>query len=435
MNAMLLYFGQVSLLIGILYIVYRALFARDSFHHLKRFVLLFGLGVCFALPWCRITIDRPVRAEVVDPPLLLTAGRTTAQQGRAVVAALSRDEPRNGWAWLGVVYGVGVAAVAGYRLVGLLRVRGLIRRMVGRSIYQGVDVLYVAEPVGAFSFGRRIVVGQGDTPPPELILRHEYQHIVQRHAWDLVAIHWAAILLWFNPFIWLLWRELVLVHEFSADRGVLNSGIDAKQYQYLLILKCVGPVGFIPVVHHFSQSDLQQRIKTMKKRSSKWAVLKLAVLLPVVAGGLVAFAHTNYVPLSAADVKQELVYTQPYEGRVVAEFGERIDPQTQRKTIHSGIDVVVTCDTVRAPYDGVVVLVQYSKEAKGNALTLVHADGLKTTYAHLKAFLIPKGGRVESGQPIAIAGNTGKSTNKHLHLECRVSGQLVDPQTVLPLNK
>lgn len=73
---------------------------------------------------------------------------------------------------------------------------------------------------------------------------------------------------WFNPFSWLLRHEIRAVHEYQADQQVLIHGIDARQYQQLLIRKCVGEQKFA-LANNFHQRDLHKRIQMMMKKSSE----------------------------------------------------------------------------------------------------------------------------------------------------------------------
>lgn len=69
------------------------------------------------------------------------------------------------------------------------------------------------------------------------ILIHELAHIHNRHSWDLLAADVCIFFQWFNPASWLLKQELQNIHEFEADETVIKEGVDAKQYQLLLIKK------------------------------------------------------------------------------------------------------------------------------------------------------------------------------------------------------
>ena len=96
---------------------------------------------------------------------------------------------------------------------------------------------------------------------------------------------------WFNPVVWLLKRELQEVHEFEADNGVINTGIDATKYQLLLVKKAVG-TRLYSMANGFNHSKLKKRITMMlKERTNRWARLKLLLAVPVMAGALYVFAQ------------------------------------------------------------------------------------------------------------------------------------------------
>lgn len=121
-------------------------------------------------------------------------------------------------------------------------------------------------------------------------------------------------------------------------------------------------------------------------------------------------------------------------------FGVRdIHPITKEKNVmHHGIDIAIPFNRwpgteafngapvyVLAAADGVA----YSYETSGsygNYVIIVH-DQFTTRYAHTHENLVKDGETVKAGQPIAIVGSTGLSTNPHLHFEVWVSGVAVNP--------
>jgi murein DD-endopeptidase MepM/ murein hydrolase activator NlpD len=113
--------------------------------------------------------------------------------------------------------------------------------------------------------------------------------------------------------------------------------------------------------------------------------------------------------------------------RVSSQFGWRSDPIDGQNKFHKGMDVAVAQgSTVYAPADGKVVSVG---QQTGYGLTVVvkHANGVETRYAHLSAAEVRTGDSVTAGEPIALSGNTGRSTGAHLHFELLSNGQAVDP--------
>lgn len=99
--------------------------------------------------------------------------------------------------------------------------------------------------------------------------------------------------------------------------------------------------------------------------------------------------------------------------------------------MHKGIDLHIrTNDTIYAAYDGKVRLTNYEPRGYGNYVILRHPNDLETVYGHLNKFLVKPNQTVRAGQPIALGGNTGRSTGPHLHFETRYMGYAINPAAI-----
>ena len=117
----------------------------------------------------------------------------------------------------------------------------------------------------------------------------------------------------------------------------------------------------------------------------------------------------------------------PTKGWVSSGFGKRRSPWTGKTAFHDGIDMANRRGTpVIAPGDAVV---EYAGKNGGYGRTIVlnHGQGIITRYAHLSKIYVKKGDRVRKNQKIANMGNTGKSTNSHLHYMVQINGIAIDP--------
>lgn len=122
-------------------------------------------------------------------------------------------------------------------------------------------------------------------------------------------------------------------------------------------------------------------------------------------------------------------FTMPTMGHVTSNFGKR------RRRMHYGIDLKVqTGDTIYAAFDGKIRVKQYERRGYGYYLVLRHPNGLETVYGHLSKFLKEEGDVVKSGEPIALGGNTGRSTGSHLHFEVRYMGRPMNPTEIIDFN-
>jgi len=117
-------------------------------------------------------------------------------------------------------------------------------------------------------------------------------------------------------------------------------------------------------------------------------------------------------------------YTAPLAKfvRITSHFG------TRRFRFHYGVDLKLQVgDTIYASFSGKVRIIDYERRGYGHYVVLRHNNGLETVYAHLSRVLVSHDQIVCSGSPIAIGGNTGRSTGPHLHYEIRYLGNAINP--------
>ena len=121
-------------------------------------------------------------------------------------------------------------------------------------------------------------------------------------------------------------------------------------------------------------------------------------------------------------------FAMPIHHRVVtSNFGYR--PRFRR--MHKGIDIkAYTGDTVRAAFSGKVRVVKYEGGGYGNYVVIRHHNGLETIYGHVSKHLTSINKEVKAGDPIGLAGNTGRSFGSHLHFETRIMGEAIDPALI-----
>jgi murein DD-endopeptidase MepM/ murein hydrolase activator NlpD len=121
--------------------------------------------------------------------------------------------------------------------------------------------------------------------------------------------------------------------------------------------------------------------------------------------------------------------------RVASNYGMRTDPIHGQKSMHPGIDMAAPTGTPVSAAAAGVVTHAGPAGTYGNLVTIRHANGLETRYAHLDSVGVKKGAQIEAGVEIGKVGSTGRSTGPHLHFEVREDGKLKDPAGYLPLNR
>ncbi len=316
MGAFLFYIFESTLCLIILYFLFRLFFKADTLFRTNRFLLLGGTLCCMILPFVHFDIagNRLWQQPVAVVRNVLIMKNESGAARNIVAEVLSGDAPTmeaSGgertntadaypvqpvalFSWsvaLGTLYLIGAGGTLFFFLLSTWRMYRLIYRYPKRSCGRYKLVVY-PEKTLSFSWGNTIVLSQEDYDKhTDEILLHEQMHLHYRHTLDLLWMELLLILHWFNPAVWLLMRDLRELHEFEADNGVLTHGIDATQYQLLLVKKSVG-TRLYSMANGFNHSKLKNRINMMlKKRTNNWARLKLLLFVPVAAGTLIAFAQ------------------------------------------------------------------------------------------------------------------------------------------------
>lgn len=129
---------------------------------------------------------------------------------------------------------------------------------------------------------------------------------------------------------------------------------------------------------------------------------------------------------------QRGAFIWPVQGRITSKFGWRSDPVTGSSNFHQGLDIAVSVGTdIRAASSGEVVKSGWMT-GFGKVVVIDHGDGVETLYGHNSSLLVGRGQSVNTGQIIARAGSTGKSTGSHLHFGVLVDGEATDPYKYLP---
>ena len=300
MGAFLFYLLKSGCCLVIFYIFFKLMMSRTTFFRFNRITLLVGLLGCTLLPLIELTtteetfLHTPLYAiheilqstEQVMPNLEQAGNEILLFEKNPEISSLN-------WipVTLGTIYGAGALLTFVWLSVSTCRLAQLIR-MSEKKRYGNYILVIPRQPIASFSWGRYIVISASDySRQSEEVLLHEMMHLRNHHTLDLLFMQIFLLVHWFNPVIWLLKRELQEIHEFEADNGVINTGVDATKYQLLLVKKAVG-TRLYSMANGFNHSKLKKRITMMlKERTNRWARLKLLLAVPVMAGALYVFAQ------------------------------------------------------------------------------------------------------------------------------------------------
>ena len=270
MTSFLLYIARAGLYLGLFYAFYLLVMRRTTFFRLNRVLLLCGSFLCLALPFFRL---RTVATAGIASELSMVAGAETMQE--AVRTAFPWKEV------LLAVYAAGALATLTLYSLSARKIMRMMHRGESTRTDEGYRLILLDEDVPSFSWGQRIVMSRKDLAENPAILTHEMMHVRCRHSLDLLLFFPLQLLFWWNPLVWITREELRLLHEYEADEGVIQKGIDATGYQLLLVRKAVGEHRFT-LASGFQHAKLKSRIEMMlKPGSSGWMRWSYAALVPV----------------------------------------------------------------------------------------------------------------------------------------------------------
>ena len=298
MGLFFVYILKSSVCLAIFYLFYRLLLARETFHRFNRFSLLGILLLSCLLPLVEVSVKQ--ETEVHQTMLTLEQLLMMADAVNATEAGARAETATVIWIQVALlVYLAGIVFFAFRNVYSLVRLLMLLKSgkkedigsyLPGRK--ERVTLIVHNCDIAPFSWMGYIVISRKDLEENgREILIHELAHIHNRHSWDLLVADVCIFFQWFNPASWLLKQELQNIHEFEADETVIKEGVDAKQYQLLLIKKAVG-TRLYSMANSFNHSKLKKRITMMlKEKSNPWARLKYLYVLPLAAIAVTAFAR------------------------------------------------------------------------------------------------------------------------------------------------
>ena len=275
---------KVAVLLAVFYMFYRLMLARETFHRVNRIVLLLTAVASYVLPLCVITIHETV--------VMQRAAHVAV--GSFQVDMMNEEPATPLWQIiLPILFIIGMMATLVHTLSSLFRIIRIIRHSEQYPQTDGTTICVTGNAsLTPFSWMHYIVMNRSDYESHDAaILAHERGHIRLHHSWDLLFVDTLTALQWFNPAMWMLRSDLRAIHEYEADAAVLSQGINARQYQYLLITKAAG-IGGYSLANGISHSTLKNRINMMlHTKSDRSRLLKLLALLPIVGIALAVNAE------------------------------------------------------------------------------------------------------------------------------------------------
>ncbi len=319
--SILLYFLKVILCSGILFGYYHLFLRNKRFHHYNRFYLLGTLVLSLVLPLFKIPVfheDSGTLSQVVYRTARVVTLSAEVSPAAAVAEETSSLFTPGNLVW--AVYGTGILVL----LVMLGRSLGYIQQISRRYPFERVNdprkagqalkFYQTQEPGTPFSFFRSIFWNEAlnfNSQQGQQIFRHELFHVQQKHSVDILLTEIITMVCWFNPFFYLIKKELKAIHEFLADQYAASG---SNRYQYAeLLVEQVMATRAASLTHPFFQHQLKRRITMITQlNQTKYGYWSRVMVLPLSV--TLFFSLTLY----AGENKQAITVKQDTEIQVNA---------------------------------------------------------------------------------------------------------------------
>lgn len=330
MHPFIIYLIEANIALSLFFILYRLLLKSDTFLQLRRFYFL--SVILFSLLYPLMTVPLPHSISAFFTPESVEAV-SAVYIGEPVMEVITVEESvptrEINLTNVGVVIYFSITLLFIVRflvqLISILRVR----LKSTPAVISGTAVYRLKDDITPFSFFNLIFIHTDKHSDAELtqILLHEQTHVRQLHSIDILLIESLTLLFWWNPFVWLMKREMAMNLEYLADQGVLTHGVNSREYQYHL-LRLTYQETAVPIVNNFNVSQLKQRIMMMNQsKSPLYKVGRYLLVLPLVL--LFLMANSIYAaqrePADAATSMLDPAVAQPRQEQLSTE--NRITPE------------------------------------------------------------------------------------------------------------
>lgn len=439
MNEYFSYIIKVSVVQSVFFVFYLVfLKERTSVYH-QRIFLIASLVFSFIIPFIRVTY---LKDSFNIPHHLLKFNDTLNEYfiGRANTAY----DHSSGVSWLmilSLIYFTGMLISAYRFFASVISLFHIIRQgtICGHNQFK---LVFSNEEISPFSFFHFIMINKSFYSDAELqqIIAHEKVHMKQLHSADILLLEAIQALTWFNPLLGYIKRSIKAIHEYIADRHVIDSGTNPLEYQMLLIRQNFSHK-IQNLTSNLNVSLIKKRIMMLSNnQKTDLRNHRYFLTIPLLGFMLMAFSYQSTDTFRGATVtsghsqSEHRPSISPVKGdeiKAKSGYGMRMHPLHKKEMMHSGIDLAAPLGTpVVAAADGIAKEItdkNHDPKGYGKFIVIVHDQTYTTMYAQLSEVLVKENQSVKKGEIIGKVGESGLSTAPHLHYEVWKNGEKVDP--------
>jgi TonB-dependent SusC/RagA subfamily outer membrane receptor len=287
-----MYMLKAAIIQCLVLVCYRTLMHRDTFHRMVRFYFMYGIIFSYIAPFIRFDfrILPPLQNNV--PQIFRNIQPVVIQDIPVVNPVVETPAWWTQYSFADILTVMLFAGMIIMLIRFVIQYLSLVFLKVSRKQkYKTYSILNTDVPIKPFSFGKRIYINPKLHDAKELdeIIRHELVHVHQYHSIDLIVSIINRSILWWNPFVWILSKDIRNNLEYIVDSEMLQHGFDRKHYQYHLLN--ISQLAYSNgMANYFNLSNLKKRIEMMNKEKTQSVhKMKWLLLVPVAALILLSF--------------------------------------------------------------------------------------------------------------------------------------------------
>ena len=321
MDKFFLYLLESGICLSLFYIGYVLLFRKETYFTFNRIYLLLSITLSIGIPLVHLGLTLKPEAPLVkqvenikkfknyyekliyltDPELgmqnTVKHSNSSLDSKNKIIGNLAIASQKNKELWFRVLFWVYVTGVFFFLIRFFYLFLWLYRFSLKheKSFLQGLHLIQVNDKVPSFSFFNYVFINKNLVTTAELeqVIAHEKIHAKQKHSIDLLIAQAMTIFQWFNPLVWRIRKSMKTIHEYLADREVLQQGYELFDYQSLLLSQLIS-IRSVELVNNFNLLSIKKRIAMMNKiKSGFLAKLKALFAIPIITIVFLLFADLS----------------------------------------------------------------------------------------------------------------------------------------------
>ncbi len=273
----LYYLLEANLYLAAFYLLYKLLLQNSTFYNSNRYFLICSIVAAFAIPLIQLGFLKPtVVLEIETMPYEIPLA--TIEIATVAKAPVLTAQDYIFYGYLALALFLSLKFIISISKIVTTYLRSNKRKLNDYTLVE------LSSEHTAFSFFNILFI-HPTMAKNDAVLRHEIIHIKHKHSWDILLLELLKICCWFNPIVYLIKKDVTLLHEYIADEKTTAKNITKHEYAMFLIENSMAAYSSSLVNQLFNQSILKSRINMLnKEKTANWARLKYLLAVPLGLG-------------------------------------------------------------------------------------------------------------------------------------------------------